>query len=225
MANNFIQFNSNKNNMMDDTTYAQQAPLGIVGGGGTKADSKLHNKLFYQTSSFVKAFSDVIEYLGRDMSDSDISQLAQSILYSQQNASINYYRWDKIVFSIPFSIFSNLLEDPSSDPTVPQTGIKQLLFQYQVDSLTQEEKDAQSKLFTFPYAFSSLFYVFISTDLSSFGEFDTRLYWNILNQRINNTSINIDTGILTENFWNNITVDDGSGAGATHLSYLAIGIV
>ena len=33
MANNFIQFNSNKNNMMDDTTYAKQAPLGIVGGG------------------------------------------------------------------------------------------------------------------------------------------------------------------------------------------------
>ena len=32
MANNFIQFNSNKNNMMDDTTYAKQAPLGIVGG-------------------------------------------------------------------------------------------------------------------------------------------------------------------------------------------------
>ena len=32
-TNNFIQFNSNKNNMMDDTTYAQQAPLGIVGGG------------------------------------------------------------------------------------------------------------------------------------------------------------------------------------------------
>ena len=95
------------------------------------------------------------------MSDSDISQLAQSILYSQQNASINYYRWNKIVFSIPFAVFSNLLEDPSSDPTVPQTGIKQLLFQYQVDSLTQEEKDAQSKLFTFPYAFSSLFFTYL----------------------------------------------------------------
>ena len=31
--NNIQQFNSNKNNMMDDTTYEQQAPLGIVGGG------------------------------------------------------------------------------------------------------------------------------------------------------------------------------------------------
>lgn len=32
-TNNFIQFNSSKNNMMDDSTYAQQAPQGIVGGG------------------------------------------------------------------------------------------------------------------------------------------------------------------------------------------------
>ena len=32
-TNNFIQFNSNKNNMMDDTTYAPPAPIGIVGGG------------------------------------------------------------------------------------------------------------------------------------------------------------------------------------------------
>ena len=30
-TNNFIQFNSNKSNMMDDNTYTQQDPLGIVG--------------------------------------------------------------------------------------------------------------------------------------------------------------------------------------------------
>ena len=226
MANNFIQFNSNKNNMMDDTTYAKQAPLGIVGGGGTKADSKLHNKLFYQTSSFVKAFSDVIEYLGRDMSDSDINTLSQSILYSQQNAGINYYRWNNIVFSIPFSIFSNLLSDPSSDPTVPETGIKQLLFQYHVSSFSQEEKDARSKSFSFIYAFSSLFYVILSTDLSNnVLAFDTKLYWNFLNDNINNTSINVNEEFLGTNFWNNVTVDTGSSSSATHLSYLAIGIV
>lgn len=31
--NNFVQFNSSKNNMMNDSTYTQQAPQGIVGGG------------------------------------------------------------------------------------------------------------------------------------------------------------------------------------------------
>ena len=31
--NNFVQFNSSKNNMMNDNTYIQQAPQGIVGGG------------------------------------------------------------------------------------------------------------------------------------------------------------------------------------------------
>ena len=33
MANNFIQFNSNKNNIMDDTPNANHAPIAIVGGG------------------------------------------------------------------------------------------------------------------------------------------------------------------------------------------------
>lgn len=31
--NNFVQFNSSKNNMVNDITYTQQAPQGIVGGG------------------------------------------------------------------------------------------------------------------------------------------------------------------------------------------------
>ena len=31
--NNFVQFNSSKNTMMNDSTYTQQAPQGIVGGG------------------------------------------------------------------------------------------------------------------------------------------------------------------------------------------------
>ena len=32
-TNNFIQFNSNKNNMMDDTPSAHPPPSGLVGGG------------------------------------------------------------------------------------------------------------------------------------------------------------------------------------------------
>ena len=32
-TNNFIQFNSNKANMMDDSTYSAKASQGIVGGG------------------------------------------------------------------------------------------------------------------------------------------------------------------------------------------------
>ena len=33
LTNNFIQFNSNKENMMNDDTYSSKAPQGIVGGG------------------------------------------------------------------------------------------------------------------------------------------------------------------------------------------------
>ena len=33
---NFIQFNSSKNNMMDDDSYSKQAPQGIMGGGYNK---------------------------------------------------------------------------------------------------------------------------------------------------------------------------------------------
>ena len=32
-TNNFIQFNSNKENMMNDDTYSTKASNGIVGGG------------------------------------------------------------------------------------------------------------------------------------------------------------------------------------------------
>lgn len=31
--NNFIQFNSNKTNMMDDNAYSTKASNGLVGGG------------------------------------------------------------------------------------------------------------------------------------------------------------------------------------------------
>ena len=66
-TNNFIQFNSNKNNMMDDTTYAKQAPLGIV------------DKLFYQNSTFIKAFAEFMNKYGIDANDNDLSGLSESI--------------------------------------------------------------------------------------------------------------------------------------------------
>ena len=77
-TNNFIQFNSNKTNMMDDSTYSAKASQGIV-GGGTIADSTLHNKLFYQTSTFIKAFTEFMNEYNIDATDENLEKLKQNI--------------------------------------------------------------------------------------------------------------------------------------------------
>ena len=77
-TNNFIQFNSNKENMMNDESYTQQAPQGIV-GGGTVANSTLHNKLFYQLSTFTKAFGDLMNKYNMDATDTEVTYLTQKL--------------------------------------------------------------------------------------------------------------------------------------------------
>ena len=44
-------------------------------GGGTIADSTLHNRLFYQLSTFTKAFTDLMTDNSIDATDEDISVL------------------------------------------------------------------------------------------------------------------------------------------------------
>ena len=77
-TNNFIQFNSTKNNMMNDSTYSTKASNGIV-GGGTIADSTLHNKLFYQLSTFTKAFTEFMNEYNIDATDENLEKLKQNI--------------------------------------------------------------------------------------------------------------------------------------------------
>ena len=53
-------------------------------GGGTIADSTLHNKLFYQLSTFTKAFSQFINNQGYDSNDTDLSTLLDNLTKALQ---------------------------------------------------------------------------------------------------------------------------------------------
>lgn len=92
--NNFLQFDPTKNNMVSDATYngSSYRANGAVAG---VAPSSLHNKLFYQLSTFVAAFTDMMATIknggsGYEMSDSDITalttQLANIVTVDQLSA-------------------------------------------------------------------------------------------------------------------------------------------
>ena len=98
-TNNFIQFNSNKENMMNDESYKTQAPNGIV-GGGTVADNTLHNKLFYQLSTFSKAFSIFMNNEGYECNDDDLNTLVDNITGSIKDIKTEWGS-DGLSFTIP----------------------------------------------------------------------------------------------------------------------------
>lgn len=77
-VNNFLQFNSGKVNSLTDAEYSANSAIanGITSG---QASSKLHNKLFYQLSTFVKAISQTMSDSGFDMSDSSLVTLISNI--------------------------------------------------------------------------------------------------------------------------------------------------
>jgi hypothetical protein len=73
-SNNFLQFDSNLNNAYSDANYAELSQItdGIQIG---IADPMMHNKLFYQLSTFVAAMAQVFANLGYVVNDSSISAL------------------------------------------------------------------------------------------------------------------------------------------------------
>lgn len=78
-SNNFVQFDATKQNMASDATYNGSSiqlngvPLVAV------ADPTLHNKMFYQWSTFISAFGNMLAARGYNVSDSDINAL-QAVL-------------------------------------------------------------------------------------------------------------------------------------------------
>jgi hypothetical protein len=79
MANNtFKVFDENKNNIMDDATYAAntQRESGVAAG---IAQSILHNKLFYQTSMMAAAIGEYIKNQGYDATDADFPTLVNNL--------------------------------------------------------------------------------------------------------------------------------------------------
>lgn len=75
MSTNFLQFDTNKQNLMADEVYdlslqrANGVPLANI------ADPLLHNKMYYQWSTFVAAYAKVFSDLGETVSDDDLAAL------------------------------------------------------------------------------------------------------------------------------------------------------
>ena len=93
-TNNFIQFDSNKTNMMTDKEYTNNIEDGI--SSNTIADSKLHNKLFYQVSTMAHTIGQYILSKGYDSLDSDVDTLKgnienalKSTIYESMTATSN----------------------------------------------------------------------------------------------------------------------------------------
>ena len=87
---NFKQFDSTKNNMQTDSAYelSSYRKSGAVAG---RAPSATHNKLYYQTSTFIAAFAAMMAAKGYEMSDSDITTLQANLAYVMTAADMTPY--------------------------------------------------------------------------------------------------------------------------------------
>lgn len=223
-TNNFIQFNSNKTNMMDDSTYTQQAPQGIV-GGGTIADSTLHNKLFYQLSTFTKAFGDLMTDKGLDASDENVSTLKENIrnLFGTQTSSsvdIVYNNYKSIYFTVDDTNFTK----GNSDSTVPDSGIKKLLIQFKMFLITDDMRKTQNIYDTFPLAYDELFFM-VSGVYGNIGR--NNIIWNFASDNISEVD-NTHQGRVNDigfRFQSTIYSIVFGSSGTDYMSYIAVGIV
>lgn len=78
MSSNFLIFDENEQNMLSDGDYnsSTQRQDGVVPG---LAQSALHNKLFFQTSTMCAALAEVLSNQGNTVQDSDYSGLVDAL--------------------------------------------------------------------------------------------------------------------------------------------------
>lgn len=77
--NNFLQFDPSKNNIASDAAY-DASSYRTSGARTGVAPSNIHNKLFYQVSTFVTAFAEMMATAkGYDMSDANIATLTSQL--------------------------------------------------------------------------------------------------------------------------------------------------
>jgi hypothetical protein len=86
--NNFLQFDPNKQLILNDADYLN-ALSRLNGVSAGQASAALHNKLFYQMSTFVSAFAKAISDAGFDAVDTDFNNLVASIA-QYSNIEKNY---------------------------------------------------------------------------------------------------------------------------------------
>ena len=79
MANtNFLQFDVNQQNMLNDTEYNSDAQR-VSGVSGGIARSQLYNKTLFQSSTMVKALADLMVDGGQNVMDNNLIALKQTI--------------------------------------------------------------------------------------------------------------------------------------------------
>jgi hypothetical protein len=88
MTSNFLQFDPNLSNIMNDGDYSSDTyrQNGVVGG---IADSALHNKLYYQTSTMAAALGTTLSDLGQTITDTNVSGLIASLKAAFSLAGVN----------------------------------------------------------------------------------------------------------------------------------------
>lgn len=88
MTSNFLQFDPNLSNIMSDGDYSSDTyrQNGVVGG---LADSALHNKLYYQTSTMAASIATALSDMTQTIVDTDVSGLVSSIKACFAYAGIN----------------------------------------------------------------------------------------------------------------------------------------
>ena len=90
MSHNFLQFDPTKNNMMSDAGY-NASNYRKNGAQAGVAPAPVHNKLFYQSSTFITAFAQMMLAKGYTLSDADMTALTTVLSNLMTTADMTPY--------------------------------------------------------------------------------------------------------------------------------------
>ena len=91
--NDFLVFNEDQENILDQTEYENHAQR-LVGVRGGIADSRLHNKLYRQLSAMTAALGEIIKNKDMVASDDDIPSLVQNLQNALVSSEAVYLSYD-----------------------------------------------------------------------------------------------------------------------------------
>jgi hypothetical protein len=174
MSNDFLQFDVNKNNIMNNSDYLNSTHRknGVYGGAGG-APSILHNKLFYQLSTMVAALGEALSGKGYTVSDVDIDDLMTVLQNIMTEADMgNYPTYDEMVayvnshistLSFPRSLnVSGYQSIPSGTVAAP------LIMQWAVGVWDPANSSELTQTIVFPIAFpTTCLFAEVSTQIES----------------------------------------------------------
>ena len=162
---------------------------------------------------------------GLDASDENVSTLKKNIgsLFGSQTSSsvdIVYNNYNSIYFTVDDTNFTK----GNSDSVVPDGGIKKLLIQFKVFTITDDMRQTQNIYDTFPLAYDELFFM-VSGVYGNLGK--NQIIWNFASDNISEVDdthpgrVN-DIGFRFQSTIYGLTL---GSSGTDYMSYIAVGIV